>query len=148
MKVSMVKKMAALTFCGVLCLANVVPAFATTSQYNIITSRNSNEAKYDDNVSLRTQKDGGSKYESKYYVSPTWFNTKSAAAGKISLRSYRESYFKNVISHEVLISLSSKGKTKSAGYTYKVPAREFYRLAGRYYSGSVSYIQSKGKYTP
>ena len=148
MKFSMVKKIATLAFCGILCVANVVPAFAVTSKYNITVSRNSNEAIYDDNASLKTKKDGGGKYESKYYVTPTWFNTQSAAAGKISVRSYRESYFKNVISHEIIISSSTKNKKKSAGYTYKVPEGKYYRLAGRYSSGTVSNIQAKGKYTP
>ena len=115
------------------------------SNYDMTVTKTGSSS--DDNKSLRTSKDGGANYEAKFYVRPTYFSC-SAGKGKMRVHSMQWGFPNNIISNELVLSKNNLNTTKSANYTYKVPAKEYYYLIAGYYSGSVNSVRSKGKYTP
>ena len=75
--------------CTTLVFGGAVSTYANTTTYNVTCSRDSSKAKYDDNISLKTKKDGGNAYESCFYVSPKYF---SDSVAKMQLHSVRDEY--------------------------------------------------------
>lgn len=145
MKKKIFKKVVTLTLCCVMCVSSIIPTFAGTSNYDLTVSKSGSAS--DDNKSLRTSKDGGSDYEAKFYVTPSYFSC-VASKGKMRVHSLRVDFPNNVISDGLVISKAHIGTPKTALYSYQVAANQYYFLIAGYYSGTVNSIQSKGKYTP
>ena len=139
------KKIVALLMCTTLVFGGAVSTYANTTTYNVTCSRDSSKAKYDDNISLKTKKDGGNAYESCFYVSPKYF---SDSVAKMQLHSVRDEYRDRIISDRLVISKKSVGKKKHASYDYRVASGKFYRLVAGYYTGKAASIHSDGRYTP
>ena len=160
MKKKFLKSILTMTMICTLSATTIIPAYAKLNGEDalLLSAFNAGTANYDltvtktgsssdDNKSLRTSKDGGANYEAKFYVRPTYFSC-SARKGKMRVHSLQWGYPKNVTSNELVISKTNLNTTKSANYTYKVPAKEYYYLIAGYYSGSINSVRSKGKYTP
>ena len=145
MKKKFLKSILTMTMICTLSATTIIPAYAGTSNYDMTVTKTGSSS--DDNKSLRTSKDGGANYEAKFYVRPTYFSC-SAGKGKMRVHSMQWGFPNNIISNELVLSKNNLNTTKSANYTYKVPAKEYYYLITGYYSGSVNSVRSKGKYTP
>lgn len=142
---NLLKRIITITIFCMISVFTFIPVYAGTSNYDMTVSKSGSSS--DDNKSLRTSKDGGSNYEAKYYVRPTYFSC-VASKGKMRVHSIRYDYPNNSVSNELVISKANLDTVKSALYSYRVPYNEYYFLIAGYYSGTVNSIRSKGKYTP
>lgn len=97
-------------------------------------------------LTKRTQKAGGSLYESKYYVTPTYFS----ANQNYKVEPYRIVAEKDhrLVGGKVTIYWSNVDIGKSYAYSGSCPANYYYYLKAYYVDGPAKSIHVEGRYTP
>ena len=122
MKKTKIKKigMAMAMLATVLCIS-AIPARAKTSEYYFNLKVNTSD------ISLRTLKDGGSDFEQRFYVTPTYFNN--------NVRYHAASFLLDTHSQygvDIALSPSGVNKTVNGSYYKYASANKYYYLVGTY----------------
>lgn len=114
--------------------------YASTIDFSLrVTADGSNQ----DNISRRTVKAGGSRWDNKAYTRATSFPIE----GTIWVRSIMRSNH-NVFTPDMGMSTGDLGILQYAEYNATATANKYYYLSGRYGVGNENVLTVAGRYTP
>ncbi len=141
MKNKSIKRFMAAAICGVALMGQVVTMQAATTTFTLTVN---DDGVNEDNISKRTEKNGGNGMENRYYVTPTSFE----GVGYMGVTSI-DLKTKKITSYEMVFSTTDPvNYTRYASYKQQAPGDEFYFLKARN-AGSATYSTNmKGRYTP
>ena len=133
------KKMILSVLIAVMLLGASLPVKAETMSFVVTVNK---KGVGEDNVSKKTQKAGGSRYENRFYVTVTKFEIKNT----INLYS-RQVTDINMTSYPCQFKASETNKTKNNPNVGDAPFGKKYRLHA-YFGGKSGTAKARGRFTP
>lgn len=115
-------------------------SYAATSEFTLTVTRSgSNE----DNMSKRTLKAGGDRWENYFYVTSTSY---AGTTGTIKVKSIK--LYDTTLESEPIRFGTAKLKTDKERYKRYAPSGEYYYLKGEFVASTGNVVKMLGRYTP